>query len=289
MLIRKVLMLAAGGMLVLPLAGLAELPKAEQICINKMNKDAVKVMAAQLKVNDGCVKDEVKKGVPGDADVCIEADVKGKVGKKRAKTASDETKKCGSPPAVLFTGAANTNDTAEEAAKALVRDVFGPTLSSLASCDTNANECLCQRKVINRVSKLERALAKIWLKCKKSALKDGKEPFAIGGGTTAAELRLCVTDGALAGGLSVQTDTKGKVADATSQLQATATQFCGAASIDEFATGECSGFSAPPAPLDGAGLASCLADQAKCRFCEHVNGVDALGIDCDTWVGTTCP
>jgi len=268
----------------------AELPKAEQICINKINKDGIKVQAAQLKVNDGCVKDAVKTELSpaGPADTCLEADGKNKVGKKRASTTADDSKKCGSPPSVFYTGDAVTNDAGENTAKALVRDVFGPGLGALQSCDTNPQECGCQVKVINRVSKIERAMAKIWVKCKKAALKNGKEPFAVGGAEINTELEQCVNNAALAGGLSVAADTKGKISDATGQLQATAEQFCGFGTEDEFATGACSGFSTPPT-LDGPGLTLCLAAHAKCRFCEMVNLTDALSVDCDAFAGITCP
>ena len=267
----------------------AELVKEQQICINKMNKDGVKVQAAQLKVNDGCVKDEVKKGPVGFADGCIDADPKGKVAKKRAKTVSDDGKKCGNTPAVFYSGPAVTNDAAEDTSKALLRDIFGPTLGALQNCDTNPEECLCQRKVINRVSKLTRAISKIWLKCKKAAMKNGKEPFTSGGAEVPAQLEQCITTHPLNGGLSVESDTKGKILKARDQLDATADQFCGLGTDDEFDPGECSGFSTPPGGADGNGLANCLRDLAKCRVCEMVNATDDLAIDCDAWVGITCP
>ena len=72
------------------------------------------------------------------------------------------------------------------------------------------------------------------------------------------------------------------------QLKATAEQFCGIGSVDEFAAGACAGFSTPPT-IDGENLANCLEGQARCRFCEMVNETDALNIDCDAWVGTSCP
>jgi hypothetical protein len=268
----------------------AELPKAEQICINKINNDGVKVQAAQLKVNDGCVKDAVKTQLSpgGPANTCLETDAKNKVGKKRDSTTNDIVKKCSGAPSIFFTGAVVTNDAAEDSAKALVRDTFGPALESLQSCDTNPQECACQVKVINRVSKIERAMGKIWLQCKKSALKNGKEPFAVGGATANGELEQCVTNAALAGGLSVAADTKSKISNATAQLQDTAEQFCGAGVADEFASGVCAGFSTPPS-VDGAGLASCLNAHAKCRFCEMVNTTDALAVDCDAFAGITCP
>jgi len=289
--IRKLMLGAAAAALIAP-AAFAELQKGEQTCINKINKDGVKVQAAQLKVNDKCVKDEVKKGVAGDANTCIEADPKGKVAKKRAKTASDEGKKCTGDdlPGVFFTDSTTVNDAAEETAKALHRDIFGPTLDSLLSCHGNDDECKCHTKVINRVSKLARAMSKIWLKCKKAAMKDGKDPFSAGGADMNSQLEQCVTNAALTGGLSVASDTKGKISKATGQLEDTANQFCSVnSSIDEFATGACSGFSDPGNPMDGAGFSQCARDHVECRFCEMVNGADALGIDCDAWSGITCP
>ncbi len=268
----------------------AELPKAEQICINKINSDGVKVQAAQLKVNDGCVKDAVKTSLtPGAvADPCIEADAKGKVAKKRSKTVSDITKKCGTTPSIFFSGSTVTNDAAEEAAKDLLRDIFGPTLGALQSCDTNASECACQVKIVNRLSKMERAMAKQWLQCKKAAMVGSKEPFAPTGALTNAELQQCVTNGTLTGGLSVESDTKQKISKAKGQLVDSAEQFCGAGTVDEFAGGECAGFSTPPT-VDGAGLADCMEEQARCRLCEMINLTDALAIDCDAWAGIACP
>ncbi|HSP95942.1 MAG TPA: hypothetical protein VL049_01680, partial [Candidatus Dormibacteraeota bacterium] len=198
------------------------------------------------------------------------------------------TKKCSTTPSIFFSGDTITNDAAEDGAKALLRDVFGPTLGALQSCDTNAPECACQVKVSNRVSKYERAMAKIWLQCKKDALT-ANGAFSPNGAVANADLEQCVTNVALTGGLSVAADTKGKIKKAKDQLTATAAQFCAKGSADEFVGGACAGFSAPPAPLDSAGLANCLTAHAKCRLCEMINETDVLAIDCDTWVGITCP
>ncbi|MBX3027805.1 hypothetical protein KF840_23160 [bacterium] len=286
---RKLLIGMTLAALAAPSVLLAALPKAEQICINKINSDGVKVQAAQLKVSDGCVAAAVKTQLnPGpSADACIDTDPKGAVNKKRQSTTADITKKCSGTPSMFFAGATITNDAAQDGAKDLARDVFGAGMSALKSCDTNARECACQVKVINRVSKLSRAMGKIWLQCKKNALT-ANGAFAPSGATTNAQLEQCVTNAALASGLSVAADTKGKIANAKAQLQTTAGQFCGSGSVDEFAGGACAGFSTPPT-IDAAGLATCLANQAKCRFCEMINETDVLAIDCDTWVGITCP
>lgn len=288
--LRGIVRIGALLAVVVPGAAWAELPKAEQICINKINSDGVKVQAAQLKVNDGCIKDAVKNQLtPGPtANTCIDADPKGQVSKKRQSTVTDITKKCGTTPSIFFAGATATNDAAEDTAKALARDVFGPTLGALQSCDTNANECACQVKVSNRLSKMTRAMSKIWLQCKKAAMVGSKDPFVPTGAVSNAELEQCVTNAALAGGLSVAADNKGKIASAKAQLKTSAEQFCAKGSVDEFAGGACAGFSTPPT-LDSAGLANCMEAHAKCRFCEMVNQTDLLSVDCDAWTGITCP
>src|SRR5260221_10453203 len=50
----------------------------QQHCINALNKDTIKVEAAQGKLGSGCVKDAVKTG--SNAETCLNADAKGKVG-----------------------------------------------------------------------------------------------------------------------------------------------------------------------------------------------------------------
>jgi hypothetical protein len=284
---RKVLIGLAVAALATPSALWAELPKAEQICINKMNSDGVKVQAAQLKVTDGCIKDAVKTQLaPGPAaNSCMDNDPKGKVDKKRDKTTSDLSKKCSPPATIFYSGDVTTNDAAEDSAKALARDAFGPTMGALLSCDTNAAECACQTKITNRLSKLERAMAKQWLACKKDAMT-ANGVFSPGGATTNGQLEQCVTQVAVP--LSVQADGKQKISKAKGQLKDSADAFCAKGSVDEFAGGECAGFSTPPT-LDSTGLANCMEQIARCRLCEMINATDALAVDCDAWAGITCP
>jgi hypothetical protein len=252
----------------------------QQKCINKINKDMIKLHAAQGKLDAGCVKDAVKTG--SNAEACIAADAKGKVSAKEDKTVSDEMKKCLGlmpAPAFAYTSAAIANSAAEEAEEDLIHDVFGSPLidPGLFLCDTNPAECLCQRQVIDRVEKLFRAMSALFVKCKNAALAIGKLPAFPSGAASAADIQRCVTDMGI--GLSVQADTKGKVLDATSQTEATRAHFCTVGG--EFNAGVC--------PGSGAGVTDCLAKRTKCRFCEMVNAGDALAIDCSTWSGTTCP
>lgn len=284
---RKLLMGLTLAAVAAPSLVLAELPKADQTCINKMNNDGVKVQAAQLKVNDGCIADAVKTSLTPatQANTCIGSDPKGTVQKKKLKTTSDESKKCTTTPAAFFSGGVATNAAAETNARELARDVFGATLGSLQSCDTNAAECQCQAKVINRVSKLARAMAKQFLACKRDAMT-AKGAFAPGGATTNAQLEQCLTNAGL--GLSVAADTKQKIAKAKQQIADTAAQFCAKGTVDEFAAGQCSGISSPPT-LNAGTLADCLENLVQCRTCAMFNATDALGIDCDAYAGITCP
>jgi hypothetical protein len=252
----------------------------QQGCINKINKDTIKVHAAQGKLNAACIKDAVKVG--SDAEACIAADGKGKVAGKRAKTVEDEMKKCVSlnpQPAFAYTSATIANDAAEQAEQNLIHDVFGsPSVNpGLFSCDTNPAECLCQRQGIDRVEKLFRAVSKLFVKCKKLALAIGHDPFMMGAASP-SDIADCVTNAGI--GVSVAADTKGKVADATGQLSATLSQFCTVGG--EFNGGACTG-------LSGNLLVDCLANHTKCRFCQMVNGADALTIDCGMFSAITCP
>ncbi len=258
--------------------------KDQQKCINKMNKDSIKIQAAQGKVNSGCIKDFVKGKISGAtaAEDCIQNDVKNKVGKKQASLISDETKQCTplpSPPDFAYLGGVVATTAASEAEISLVHAIYGDPLDSgMLICDTYPSECFCQRTSTKRINKIFRAASKIFVKCKNAALKVGKDPFLLGA-SSAANLADCVTDGGI--GLSVEADTKGKIGNATTQLGDTLGQFCGQGGEDEFGGGVCTG-------LTGTPLRDCIANQTLCHFCEMVNDVDGLGINCTTWSGTTC-
>jgi hypothetical protein len=245
-------------------------------CINKINKDTIKVLAAKGKLGGGCVKDAVKTSLtPGAAATsCLAADAKGKVSGKKAKTVSDEMKNCSAPlPDFAYTSAANANADADNAGGQLMQDVFGVSFGALLPCDTNPKECLCQRQAIDRVVKMFNAANQIFVKCKKFALAIGHDPFPLGA-SSAADIEKCATGPG--SGLSVAEDPGAKIADAGTQLGDTVTKFCGQTPNDEFAIGRCAG-------LSNANRTICLEDRVFCRFCLMVNGADNLAINCDVF------
>ena len=266
-------------------AGLASaIPQsdAQQKCINNINKTSAKVAAKQDGVNTGCVKDFGKGKIsgPGAAEACINGDPKGKVQQAKLKVTSEETKSCTVAPGFGFTSGVFAGTSAAQAAVGVIHDAYGsPADSSVLICDTYPLECKCQALVPKRLDGMFRAMSKVWLGCKRSALAIGKAPF-LAGAATGAELQQCLTDGAIS--LSVAADTAGKVAGGAQKIADTVGQFCDLGTQDEFSGGTC------PA-LDGAALSTCLAKHVKCRFCEMVNAVDGLAADCNAFSGTTCP
>jgi len=253
---------------------------AQQQCINKINKDTIKVQAAQGKANSSCLKDFVNGALGTTVEMCIANDPRGKVLQKQNKTLADEMKKCTVLPMLpnfAYATATTANAAAQQAEIDLMHDIFGnPADNGLFACNSFPNECLCQRQAIDRVEKIFRAMSKLFVKCKKLALAIGHDPFT-NGASMSTDIEQCVTNGTIP--VSVQADTKQKVSSATTQLGATLTQFCGKPmTMDEFGAGVCMG-------LTGTPLTDCLAQHAKCRFCKMVNAADNLAIDCATWSG----
>ncbi len=259
--------------------------KVQEKCINKINKDAIKIQAAQGKINSSCIKDFVKGKIsgPGSAENCIQSDPKAKVSKKQNKLLADEVKFCSTTPDFAYVGGLTAVSDPVDAERNVVHSLYGnPLDSGMFICDTFPNECFCQRTTTKRINKIFRAASKIFIKCKKAALKIGKDPFPLGA-QDPADIEACITDGLLVGGLSVAADTKGKIGNATTQLGDTINQFCGMGGNDEFGGGDCAG-------LSGSTLRDCIANETLCHFCEMIKGVDGLpAIDCAAWSGATCP
>jgi hypothetical protein len=257
----------------------AALTDQQAKCVNKVNKAASKVQAAQGKANAACVKEFVKGSLGTTAEACVLNDPKNKVEGKQQNVLNDENKNCiGTPPTFGYTSGLTAGTVAYQVEVDLIHDVFGSPLDpGLFNCDTEPDACLCQRQAIDRVEKLSRAMSKIFVKCKKGALAIDK--IFPGGAGNIGQLQQCVTDGAIT--VSVQADTKGKLSSGEAQMAETITQFCTDGGVEEF-QGECAG-------LTGATRVTCLRDLVECRFCEMINGVDNAAIDCNAWSGSTCP
>ena len=266
--------------------------KDQQKCINKMNKDAIKLQAKQGKEQAECVKRETK-NESTDVDVCKTADTKSKVSKRQMKTTEDANKFCvplSPQPEFGYTSAGVINNDARNSELVLFADLYGnPADGNLYPCDPNVAECNCQRNVHDRVEKFMATMGRVWVKCKKEALKVDGVIFPAGADSE-DDLDVCIEDAGQP--LSVAGDIlnpAGKLAERSQNILDSITlQACNAAPLDPFGGPECNRVALGGSPTN-AQLRDCLQDRAECRFCLMVEAIDNLTLDCDTFSGTTCP
>lgn len=265
-----------GGLLAtLLLAGAAsaQLDGEQQKCVNTLNKDAVKLAAAQGKANVACLKQATAGKLPSGqtADACLRADAKGKVAALQARIGSDAAALCATnPPGFGLPGgtvAAVVAAVPPDQSLSLLADVFGASLGTGAiPCATDKPACSCQNAVAKGYEKLAATVFKTFLKCKKGALKDGA--------LSAATLEDCVDDDGTAD--SIAADAKGKIAKRVAKLDDAIAKSCAGVSTARALPGACAGRA-------GTALADCLAERVACRACLTLNLVDGLAVDCDAF------
>ena len=243
-------------------AALGQETKAQQKCINKLNKNTCKVAAKQGKENFGCVK-AARKGTATAA--CLTLDAKSKVLKARTKTTDAETKlDClgANAPDFGYTTAASANDAAQSNEVGLFMDVYG-TSDPTAVISTAKATGKCQAAVTKGVEKLIATKWKQYVLCKKKTLKAGF--------MSAGALEQCL-DG---DPNSVTADPKGKIAKRVLKLNDIITvKKCAAETVSSTFPGSCSAVT-----LNG--LAFCLDARAECRLCLAINAIDGLNVNCD--------
>jgi hypothetical protein len=241
--------------------------KGQAKCINTLNKDIGKTAATAGKNNSSCVKGATK-GTP--SATCVTQDGSGKVGATINKASGDETKNlCLTTNAPNFgysaagSGSNSTNATGAAGAALtaevnLFSDTYGTTDTTGVISTTKA-DAKCQSAV---TKDLEKSMATRWKsleKCKKTDLATD----ANGAGIVA-----CVQ----------ATSSDAKVVATVGKLGSDIGKDCTAAAGVVIATdfpGGCSGSTV-------ANLNTCLDGKAACRFCQAMNSIDNLGMDCTT-------
>lgn len=268
MTIKDALFAAATTLLVLAsgAGAFAQESTAQQKCLNLLNRDGAAVAKQQGLESVACVKGAAAGKLTGTAQACLTADAKGKVQKKKDKTASDDGKLCTVAPGFGYTGAAATNAGAVQAELDLATDVFGASLDpAIVGCATSKLGCQCQQKVFGDVEKLADKKLAEFLKCKKTTLKNGA--------TSVASLRACVADAGTPG--SIAADSKGMIAKALKNVNTDVAKKCDAKGVTSGAfPGDCNG-------LAGTALGSCLDVRVECRVCQAANDMDGLFVNCD--------
>jgi cysteine-rich repeat protein len=234
------------------------LDKDAQACVNVTNKNAVKLVATVGKLATTCVT-AASKGNEPDPDACLANDEKGTVAKAAAKLAGDDAKKCASGAAFGYTSAATAAASSDAGMRALVHDVYGPTLTGVIG---TAGVGKCQVAVLSSLQKILKAKTNLFLTCKKNGLKGKPQLFQSSG-----DLESCFDP--------LIDDTAGMIAKAVTSLQETVEKKCAAVPFASGFPGTCAGAG------DAAALAACIDRRVECRTCQVFNGVDGLARSCD--------
>ena len=251
---------------------LAQIPKAEQQCINELNKGLASVAKNQGKDICKCIKDGSKEKLSSQSiEECSTADNKGKVAKAKQKTLDKAGQKCTSAPSIGPTDPNTVNAVAVAKELNLIHDIFGMDLNTtiiLQSFDKDAGKC--QVDVAKATKKCQDTRLKEYNKCKKDGLKS--ETI-----TDTSGLEACVG-----------VDPKGKIAKACDEkLKGKIDKKC-AGNLDVFA-----GCNDPNAPTTSEELADCLEERVECRVCLGLNAADNTDRDCDEFddgeFNASCP
>jgi len=232
---------------------LAQQSRAQQACINAINKDAAKVGKAQGKANVACVKAGTKGSV---TPTCPSDDLKQKVAKKLAKTLSDDTDRCAAePPNFAYTSGGGAAIAYRQAELNLLSDVFGSTDLS-ATISTGKGTGGCQSAVAKDMEKVAAAASLGFVGCKKAAVS---APAA-----SMNAVQACVGS-----------DERNKVTATAAKLGSDVGNKCQNVTVSSAFPGLCSTSTA-------ATLADCVAGRVRCRMCQAANNADGLNAVCDT-------
>lgn len=259
---------------------------AQQKCINAMNKNGTKLNETQCTENRACIKDfgQGRLGVLT-AEDCLTADRLGKILKREGKTSAHEGDFCTTPgvvPDFAKMDSATVNAAAEQASMDLVHDLFGnPIQGGLFPCNTDPEECYCQRFMSKWIHKLTATMPRVFRKCKKAALKVGKDPF-FDGADSVDDVETCWDNSVVFPDppnlLSVAADPNNQLQKIIDNLTEDFNDLCVGHSVDTtvFPGPSCNG-------LGGDTARDCVVDRVQCRTCLMINAMDNLTIDCDTF------
>ena len=228
--------------------------RAQQTCINALNKCFERVALAGDRAVAACLKSPAKTGVSAQA--CLAAP-NPKVEKEKARCATDEAKRCeGAVPDFGPTDASTVNGVAAQMGPDMAFDLFGadPDAALVTQAD-DKNAARCQQAVAKTAGRCLTTEIKEFNRCKKTGL----ENLTI---QRFSELGDCLGD-----------DPRGRIAKACSALTTKVLpKTCGEVGLSEAFPGCGTG--------DPGELAQCVNDIVACRVCEALNVADGLAQPC---------
>jgi cysteine-rich repeat protein len=232
--------------------------KAQQKCINAVNKNLAGVLKAQSADNAKCVKDVAAEKQINVA-ACLGTDVKQKVQKAQDKTTATFANKCDEVPGFAFTDATTVNNAGEAEKLEAFTTLFGdPAPIVLKSADKDGAKCQAEAlKQMNAVSAKWTAEAN---KAKKTALKGKGAVLPVASATE------------LAAAIDTAVAANTKITSAENKANTGIANKCTDATVD--ALFDCGGVTTTNA------LALCVIATGKDAACNALELADGLSLDC---------
>ncbi|MGI9432101.1 MAG: DUF4215 domain-containing protein [Myxococcota bacterium] len=238
-------------------------PKADQACVNAINKAWAGVLRASNKAGGKCLKGVSSGKVPGTFDDCAQA---ADLGKAFDKTTKTDQKKCVgkiSPAMFGYVGdSTGLNVAAHAAALSAQADLLGSPANIVDKSDKE--HAKCQQEAHKGLVQYVDGLAADANRNKKLCLKGKKVPQCL----TANELAAAMTAAGLKSNKAL-TRWSSKVDKKCTDTAMIAAHFPGACSSS----------------ASYAELVTCSAERARCHFCASLNAADGLSIDCGVYAG----
>ena len=271
---RPLLLAAAVLLLAAPVS--AELTKGQQACVNTDNASWQKIAGVFGKSLLGCIATHNKGALTSTVEGCITESSGTKIGKAIDKSLAAFDARClgldggGQPkqPSVFVVDAMRPALASYVEVFRSLTAIYGADVEAAAvTSSENKSVAACQSAVAKSLGKCATLRRKSFNGCKKSALAVGKEPFPAGA-TTTAELATCFSYDPK-GGIAKTCDGTGD------KIRQTIAKQCVGKDVDlTVAFPQCG-------VGDVDGVHGCVAAPTTCAVCQAVNGVDALGLDCD--------
>lgn len=159
-----------------------------------MTKGTSKLAGAISRETLSCIRNFNREDGVIDLAQCVSDDRKGKVAKTKARTPSDDVKRCAGTssdgerrePAVFYASGESIN-TITDAATDLLLATYGSSSADAALTESaNPAAAQCQERVAKRLERCHRTRVAEFARCSKSTLKDG--------GDTVAALAPCLSN-----------------------------------------------------------------------------------------------
>lgn len=241
----------------------AQVPSADQACINAFNKGLSTVAKAQGKNVRKCLSDFASGKLVGTTpEACLVTDLFGRVSGAINKAVTTTTTKCtGVTPGFGTTPINTAVSTAGIIEIDLMHGAIGQNLdNTLIPSQASA---ACQSKVAAALLKCSDQRKKVYLKCMRTGLTNG----TINSGSSLESVCLGTAN-------ATQPDPLGKLTKScVDKVAATVSAVCSSVNLQV-------AFPACNAPTPAA-LASCLTAETGCQLCRLMNSADGLARDCD--------